>query len=70
MTDEEAKRRFLMFTAIRVTGLVVFLIGVFLAFTDAIVEGGMPVVGSILAICGAVDALLAPKILKMALEKK
>jgi hypothetical protein len=69
MTDEEAKRRFLIFTAIRVTGLAMFLLGVFMAFTDVFVEGGMPIVGSILAICGAVDALLAPKILKIALEK-
>lgn len=64
------KRRFLMFMGARLFGLAIFLLGVFIAFTDLLREGGMPVVGSILAILGALDALFAPKMLKKIWEQQ
>lgn len=63
-SEEEAKRRFLIFAAIRLTGLAVFLLGIFIALTDLIVDGGSPIVGGVLAMIGAIDAVLAPAILK------
>lgn len=65
MTEEEARKRFHIFAALRMAGVVMFLLGVFIALTDVIEPGGSPVIGGILAIVGATDAVLAPKILKM-----
>lgn len=65
MTDEQVwKQRFLIFTAVRMAGLVVFLLGLAIAFTDLLRPGGWPLVGGILVICGVVDAVVAPRILK------
>lgn len=61
---EEAKRQFLMFAGIRLVGLALFLGGTFIAFTDILVPGGMPLLGGLMAVAGAADAVLAPKILK------
>ena len=58
------KRRFLMFMGARLFGLAIFLLGIAIAFSDLLREGGMPVVGSIVAILGALDAVFAPRMLK------
>ena len=68
-SEEEAKRRFLIFAAIRLTGLAVFLLGIFIALTDLIVDGGSPIVGGVLAMIGAIDAVLAPAILKTVMDR-
>ena len=58
------KRRFLLFMAARLFGLAMFLLGIAIAFSDLLREGGMPVVGAIVAIFGALDAVFAPRMLK------
>ena len=68
-SEEEAKRRFLIFAAIRLSGLAVFLLGIFIALTDLIVDGGSPIVGGVLAMIGAIDAVLAPAILKKVMDR-
>jgi hypothetical protein len=66
MADEDLwRRRFYAFTAVRLFGLATFFAGVAIAYTDVAREGGWPFVGAIVAIMGAVDALLAPRMLKM-----
>ena len=64
--DDEAlwKRRFHVFAAVRLVGLAVFFLGVAIAFTDLLREGGWPLVGGVIAIFGLIDAVLAPRILK------
>lgn len=70
MTDDEVwKRRFQLFAAIRLFGLVVFLLGVAIAFTDLVRPGGWRLVGGILAIIGVIDAMVAPKILRKGWER-
>lgn len=65
MADEALwKRRFLIFMAARLFGLAVFLLGVAIAFSDLVRGGGWPLVGGLLAIVGAIDAVFAPKLLK------
>ena len=65
MTDDQVwKQRFLIFTTVRVVGLLVFLLGLAIAFTDLLRPGGWKLVGGILVICGVIDAVLAPRILK------
>lgn len=70
MKDEELwRKRFQLFAAIRIFGLVTFLLGVAIAFTDLIRPGGWPLVGGILAVIGAIDAVVAPRILRKGWER-
>jgi hypothetical protein len=65
MTDDEVwRRRFQLFAAIRLFGLLIFLLGIAIAFTDLVRPGGWRLLGGILAIIGAIDAVVAPRILK------
>ena len=65
MVDEaEWTRRFLVLTLVRFAGLATFMLGIAIAYTGLVREGGWPQVGAILAIMGAIDAAFAPKILK------
>ena len=68
-SEEEAKRRFLLFAGVRLTGVAVFLLGVFIALTDLVVPGGSPIIGGVLAMFGAIDAVLAPVILRKLVDR-
>lgn len=71
MADEALwRRRFYVFLALRLAGLATFLAGVAIAYTDLVREGGWPIVGAIIAIMGAVDAVLAPRLLKKMWEQQ
>lgn len=71
MRDEEVwRKRFQLFMAIRLFGLLTFLLGVAIAFTDLIREGGWPLLGGILASVGAIDAVIAPRILRKGWERQ
>jgi uncharacterized membrane protein YiaA len=70
MNENEDRRRFHIFAMIRIVGLLTFLAGVFIATTDLLEPGGSPLIGGILAMVGAIDAVLAPKVLKMVMDKK
>jgi hypothetical protein len=70
MTDDEVwRRRFQLFAAIRLFGLLIFLLGIAIAFTDLVRPGGWRLLGGILAIIGAIDAVVAPRILKKGWER-
>jgi hypothetical protein len=70
MRDEELwRKRFQIFAAIRLVGVVTFLLGVAIAFSDLARPGGWPLVGGVLAIIGVVDALVAPRVLKRGWER-
>lgn len=58
------KRRFMLFTAARIFGLLTLLAGVAIMFSDLLRPGGWPVVGGILMIVGLIDAVVAPLLLK------
>jgi len=65
MHDEELwKKRFLVFTLVRLFGLGVFFLGIAIAFGDLVRPGGWPLVGGIVAIVGLIDAVFSPSILK------
>ena len=59
--DAEWKRRFLVFSALRIAGLLLFLLGIAIAFSDLLKPGGWPLLGGILAILGAIEAVLDRK---------
>ena len=65
MADEAVwKRRFLIFMLARLFGLLTFLAGIAIAYSDLVREGGWPALGAIIAIMGVIDAVFAPKLLK------
>lgn len=66
MADDDIwKRRFLLYMGARVFGVLTFFAGIAVAMTDAVRDGGWPLVGGLIALMGALDALLAPRMLKM-----
>jgi hypothetical protein len=70
MSDEEVwKKRFLIFTAVRLAGLALFMLGLAIAFTDILRPGGSKLVGGLLIIFGVIDALIAPRVLKRSWER-
>lgn len=65
MADEALwRRRFLLFMLARLIGLLTFLAGIAIAYSDLVRDGGWPALGAIVAIAGAIDAVFAPKLLK------
>lgn len=70
MSDDELwRKRFQLFLAIRLFGLLTFLLGLAIAFTDLVRPGGWPLLGGILVAIGAIDAVVAPSILKKSWER-
>ena len=63
------KQRFGIFMLVRVIGLLVFLLGVVIFFSDLLRPGGWPAVGSVLIIVGMIDSVFSPKLLKKHWEK-
>ena len=71
MTDGEVwRKRFQVFALVRILGVATFLLGVAIAYSDLVRPGGWPLVGGILAICGVIDAVFAPKLLKRSWERE
>lgn len=70
MTEDEAKKQFAAFAVLRLGGLIVFFLGIAIAFTDLARPGGWKLVGGILVVCGAIDAVLSPRIAKWLLARQ
>ena len=68
--NTQARNRLLAYTAVRLAGLAIFFIGVAIVYTDWIRPGGWPRLGAIVAIMGALDAFLAPRLLKRAWDQQ
>ncbi len=62
--DQEAKKKFQLFMVLRLFGLFLFLAGIAIAFSDVLKPGGWPLLGGILAITGALDAVFASRVVK------
>jgi hypothetical protein len=71
MDDESLwKRRFLVFTLVRLAGLAIFFLGIAITFSDLVRDGGWPAVGVPIAIIGLVDAVFSPRIMKKIWERE
>lgn len=69
MTDEEAKRQFILFAVLRVGGLLLFLLGIAIAFTDLLKPGGWRLLGGILVIVGVIEAVISPRLVKRSMGR-
>jgi hypothetical protein len=58
------RRRFFAYTAVRLGGLAIFFLGIAIAYSNLVREGGWPQLGAIIAILGAIDTVFAPRLLK------
>jgi hypothetical protein len=70
MDDDKARNRLLIYTAVRATGLAIFLLGVAIIYTDLLRPGGWPQIGAIVGIMGVIDAFFAPRLLKKAWDEQ
>jgi hypothetical protein len=70
--DDEAlwRKRFLIYMSARLAGLIIFFLGIAIAYSNLIREGGWPQVGAIIAIMGVIDAMFAPRLLKKAWDRE
>lgn len=71
MDDETIwRKRLLGYMSARVAGLVIFFLGIAIAFSDLVRTGGWPQVGAVIAILGVIDALFLPRVVKRSWERK
>lgn len=64
MDDNDYRTRLLLYTLVRLSGLIVFFLGLAIIYTNLVRPGGSPQLGAVVAIVGVIDALLAPRLLK------
>ena len=70
MDDDTARRRLLLYSLVRLGGILIFFLGIAIIYTDLVRPGGWPQVGAIVAIMGAIDSMFAPLLLKRAWDER
>jgi hypothetical protein len=72
MNNDDAlwRKRLLIYSLVRFGGLAIFFLGLAIIYTNLVRRGGAPQLGAIVAIMGAIDAVLAPRLLKRAWDEK
>lgn len=71
MTDEDIhKQRFLMFAAARLSGVVLIMLGMAVAFTDLVRDGGFRQVGGLLIAIGTIEMVVLPILLKRSWDRR
>ncbi len=63
------KRRFAIFAMLRVSGLLIFLLGMAITFSPLVRDGGFLGLGMVVIGFGLVEALLGPVLLRQHWEK-
>jgi len=64
------RKRLLVYSLVRATGVVIFFLGLAIIYTNLVRVGGWPQLGAVVAILGALDALLAPRLVKRAWDRE
>jgi hypothetical protein len=67
--DDVWRKRLLIYTLVRFVGILIFLLGVAIIYTDIVRPGGWPQLGAVVAILGVVDSFFAPRLIKRAWER-
>jgi hypothetical protein len=71
MTPDEQlwRKRFGIFALLRISGVLVFLLGMAITFGNIVQPGGALEIGLVVIACGLVEALLGPVLLRQHWEK-
>ena len=70
MADEDIwRKRLLIYSLVRFVGVLIFFLGMAIIYTNLLRPGGWPQVGAVVAIVGALDALLVPRLFKQAWDR-
>jgi hypothetical protein len=67
--DQLWRKRFGIFALLRISGLLLFLLGMAITFSDIVQPGGAHGLGMVVIGCGLVKALLGPVLLRQHWEK-
>lgn len=67
--DELWRKRFGIFALLRISGLLLFFLGMAIVFSDLVRPGGALGLGMVVIGCGLVEALLGPVLLRQHWEK-
>jgi hypothetical protein len=68
--DEQLwRKRFGIFALLRISGLLLFLLGMGIVFSDLVRPGGALGLGMVVIGCGLVEALLGPVLLRQHWDK-
>lgn len=70
MDDDEAKRRLLIYTAVRFACVALVIFGVAVVYSNVLRRGGWPQLGAILCIVGAVASIAVPHALKRKWDRR
>jgi membrane protein implicated in regulation of membrane protease activity len=70
MDEDVARRRLLLYSLVRLGGLIIFFLGIAIMYTGLVRPGGWPQLGAIIAILGVLDSFIAPRLLKRAWDRK
>lgn len=62
-------KRFRIFALLRVSGLLLFLLGMAIVFSDVLKPGGDLLIGMVVIGCGLSEALLGPVLLRQSWDK-
>jgi type IV secretory pathway VirB2 component (pilin) len=69
MTEEEAKRRFIMLNVVRLLAVVLVMLGAYI-FQKQVFGDDSALIGGIFMVFGAADFFLAPMVLKKLWQKQ
>jgi hypothetical protein len=70
MDENLARQRLLVYSLARFGGLAIFFLGIAIIYTNLMRPGGSPQVGAVIAILGVIDAMFAPRLLKMLWDRQ
>jgi hypothetical protein len=71
MTDEDIhKKRFLLFSAARLSGVALVLLGIAIAFSDLVTDGGWRQLGGLVIALGTIEMVVVPLLLKRAWQDR
>jgi len=68
--DDLWRKRLLIYTLVRFSGLLIFFLGVAIIYTGLVRPGGAPQLGAVVAIGGVIDSFFAPRLLKRVWDRK
>ena len=68
--DDLWRKRLLIYTLVRFSGLIIFFLGVAIIYTNLVRLGGAPQLGAVVAIAGVIDAFFAPRLLKRVWDRE